>query len=101
MTRAASSRGLFSRADIMEYMQVSNNKFYRLIKAGLPAFNREGTWVSNKDLIDAWSRDPDRPVASRCTCESSGSFVCPVHGIGTDYFRARESRGYKHPVKLF
>ena len=85
----------------MEYMQVSNNKFYRLIKAGLPAFNREGTWVSNKDLIDAWSRDPDRPVASRCTCESSGSFVCPVHGIGTDYFRARESRGYKHPVKLF
>jgi len=101
MTRGAASRGLFSRADIMDYMKVSNNKFYRLVKAGLPAFNREGTWVANKDLIDAWSRDPDRPAASRCTCESSGSFVCPVHGIGTDYFRARESRGCKHPVKLF
>jgi len=101
MTRAASSRGLFSRADIMDYMKVSKDKFYRLVKAGLPVFNREGTWVSNKDLVDAWSRDPDRRAPIRCTCESSGSFVCPVHGIGTDYFRARENRGFKQPVKLF
>jgi len=101
MTRHDQSRGLFSRADIMAYLKVSKDKFYRLVRAGLPVFNREGTWVSNKDLIDAWSRDPDCAGAGRCTCESSGSFACPVHGIGTAYFRARESRGHKHPVKLF
>jgi len=85
----------------MAYLKVSDSKFYRLVRAGLPAFNREGTWVSNKDRIDAWSRHPDRRAPSRCTCESSGSFVCPVHGIGTDYFRDRENRGCKHPVKPF
>jgi len=90
MTRHDQSRGLFSRSEIMDYMRVSETKFYRLVKAGLPAYNRGGTWVANKDQIDAWCGNPDRRSRRRvCTCEATGSFVCPVHGLGTDYFRAR------------
>lgn len=47
---------LMGRDAICRWLGISKNTFYRLLKQGLPASLRGGTWIANTSEINDWSR---------------------------------------------
>lgn len=52
----AQSKVLVGRKAICNYLDISKNTFYTLIKAGLPAAKQAGTWVSHVDVLEEYFR---------------------------------------------
>ena len=53
---------LIGRKAICVYLQISKNLFYKLVRAGMPANNATGCWVSYTDHLDQFFREISRPA---------------------------------------
>lgn len=54
MAEVTSKKIIWTADGIAKYLGVSRNKFYSLVKAGLPATIFEGTWCAHADNLDAY-----------------------------------------------
>ena len=46
------SRSLLRKDDICSFLGIGKDRFYRLVKEGLPVQKKAGNWTGNKDEID-------------------------------------------------
>ena len=55
MAGETTSKKIIWTADaIAKYLGVSRNKFYNLVKAGLPAIVIDGTWCAHADNLESF-----------------------------------------------
>lgn len=54
MPELSSNKIIWTADAIAKYLGVSRNKFYNLVKAGLPAIVIEGTWCAHADNLEAF-----------------------------------------------
>ena len=50
------SKALTCRKEICSFLRIGKNKFYRLVKDGLPVEKRGGSWIGHKEEIEEWFR---------------------------------------------
>jgi hypothetical protein len=55
-TTEKSNKIIWTADCIASYLGISKNKFYVLVKAGLPAVVIDGTWCAHTDNLDAFFR---------------------------------------------
>jgi excisionase family DNA binding protein len=51
---AKSCKIIWTATEIAAYLGISKNKFYTLVKSGLPAVVIDGTWCAHTDNLDAF-----------------------------------------------
>lgn len=54
MSTTQSNKIIWTADCIASYLGVSRNKFYSLVKAGLPAIVIDGTWCAHTDNLEAF-----------------------------------------------
>lgn len=49
-------KALVSRDQICDLLKIGKDKFYQLVRAGLPVEKRGGSWIGHKDEVEEWFR---------------------------------------------